>query len=210
MMALVLNTNGKSFNIMILISAGHHEKSQGASFAGVTEYDLTVKWADRIALLLGDDAIRVPNGFLRNKIEFINKQNADLAIEIHFNSAKLWKDWNKNGHIDEGEMVNVGRGSETLYYPGSVKGKLAAEIMQQAIGHVFKPNRGAKEGYYQMNPAKGADYFLRRTNCTSLIIEPEFIDNQTAINENFDLGCTLIAATLLEIQQELSNIIKLG
>jgi len=97
-----LSMSGKYFNAMILISAGHHEKSQGASFAGVTEYDLTVKWADRIALLLGDDAIRVPNGFLRNKIEFINKQNADLAIEIHFNSAKLWRDWNKNGHIDEG------------------------------------------------------------------------------------------------------------
>jgi len=189
---------------MILISAGHHEKAQGASFDGVTEYDLTVKWADRIALLLGEDScLRVPNGFLKSKIKFINKQNADLAIEIHFNSAKLWKDWNKNGHIDAGEMVNVGRGSETLYYPGSAKGKLAAEIMQQAIGHVFKPDRGAKEGYYQMNPAKGADYFLRRTNCTSLIIEPEFIDNESAINNNFDIGCTLIAATLLEIEQEL-------
>jgi len=195
---------------MILVSAGHHETAQGASYGGITEFDLTVQWADRIALLLGDQGLRVPNGVLKDKIEFINSNDVDLAVEIHFNSAKLWKDWNKNGHIDDGEMVNVGRGSETLYYPGSTKGKIAAEIMQQALGHVFKPDRGAKEGYYQMNPAKKADYFLRRTKCTSLIIEPEFIDNQIALNEKFDIGCTMIAATLLEIQQELSNIIKLG
>lgn len=190
---------------MILISAGHHEKSKGADYEGVYEYDLTVKWADRIALLLEDRGMRVPNGFLSKKVDFINSKEATIAAEIHFNSAKLWKDWNKNGHIDEGEMVNVGRGSETLYYPKSKNGKLAAEIMQEALGRVFKPNRGAKEGYYQMNPAKGADYFLRRTSCTSIIIEPEFIDNTEALNENFDIGCVLIATALLDIEKALKN-----
>lgn len=188
---------------MIHISAGHHHRKQGANFNGVTEYSLTVKWADMIFELLGsENAVRVPNGFLRDKVDFINKHNASLAVEIHFNSAKLWKDWNKNGHIDEGEMVNVGRGSETLYYPGSQKGLEAATLVQDALSKVYPPDRGAKPGYYQMNPKRGPDYFLAKTRCTSLIVEPEFIDNLEIIGAKFEEACYAIAKTLLEIDRK--------
>lgn len=191
---------------MIFISAGHHAEKQGAEFEGITEYSLTTVWADRIFLLLGaDNAIRVPNGYLADKVDFINKHNANLAVEIHFNSFKIWKDLNENGLIDDGELKYAGRGSETLYYPGSKKGLLAATTIQNALGDIFPPNRGAKEGWYKMNPANGPDYFLKKTKCISLIIEPEFIDNQDIITDNMECACYIIADTLQKIQGELNN-----
>ena len=186
---------------MIFISAGHHQESPGASYKDVTEYDLTTKWADLIAYYLSDNCLRVPNGYLRDKVNFVNGRckKEDLAVEIHFNSAKLWKDWNKNGHIDDGEMINVGRGSETLFYPGSEGGKKDALVVQDMIGSLMKPDRGVKEGWYQCNPDKGPDYFLARTKCHSLIIEPEFIDNLEQLNSNMKQCCELIAASTLKI-----------
>ncbi len=186
---------------MIYVSAGHHEKAQGASYNGVTEYSLTTVWADKIAKLLNDNAVRVPNGTLRQKVSFINDQAkpGDIAIEIHFNSAQIWRDQNANGVVDDGEMANVGEGSETLYYPGSKKGQAAAEAVQESISRIFSPNRGAKEGWYQMNKAKGPDFFLAKTKCVALIIEPEFIDNTRVITNNVEMGCYSIAEALTDI-----------
>ncbi len=62
----------------------------------------------------------------------------------------------------------------------------------------MKPDRGIKEGWYQMNPAKGADFFLKRTHCTSLIIEPEFIDNLQVLSQNKYATCAAIATAMLE------------
>ena len=193
---------------MIFISAGHHEQSRGAKFNGITEFDLTTVWANRIAELLDGRCFRIPGGRLKDKVKFINNwaDKDSLAVEIHFNSAKMWKDLNENGIIDDGEMVNVGRGSETLYYPGSARGKEAAETVQESLGKIMKPNRGVKEGWYRMNKAAGkADYFLEKTICTALIVEPEFIDNTYSIKDNFDVACHSIANSLLEIEQELIN-----
>lgn len=195
---------------MILISCGHHKNAQGAKFEkdGVlyTEYSFANVWADKIVEILGDRAVRVPNGTLKEKVGFINTSiikslysEHHIAVEVHFNSFKMWKDQNANGVIDDGEMLNAGRGSETLYYPSSKTGKEAARVVQGAIAQIMKPDRGIKEGWYQMNPSKGADFFLKRTHCTSLIIEPEFIDNLEIIDQNMDSTCHAIASALLEI-----------
>lgn len=185
---------------MIFLSVGHHQNAQGASFGGITEYQLAQEWANEIMALIGDKVDRVPHGTLKEKVGYINdnRSGKDLAVEIHFNSAKLWRDQNANGVIDDGEMKNVGVGCETLYYPSSITGIKAAEILQHAMSQVLPPNRGVKEGWYQMNPAKGADFFLKRTRCTSLIIEPEFIDNLEVLSENKHIACTAIATALLE------------
>jgi len=190
---------------MIFISAGHHEKAQGATYGAFTEFYFTVKYAEKIIELLGDRCVRVPAGTLKQKVNFINhyiKENPDkkpyTAIEIHFNSAKMWRDQNANGVIDDGEMVHVGRGSETLYYPGSKTGKPLAEKIQDALGRVCQPDRGSKEGWYQMNPAKGPDFFLAKTHCRAVIVEPEFIDNIENIRLKSNLACHAIAEALLE------------
>ena len=187
---------------MIFISCGHHKTAQGAEFDGITEYGLAGLWADRIVHILEDRALRVPNGTLKEKVGYINDRcdRNDVALEVHFNSFKVWKDANDNGVIDDGEMKNAGRGSETLYYPSSKTGKAAALVVQGAIAQIMKPDRGIKEGWFRMNPSRGADFFLEKTHCNkSLIIEPEFIDNLAIISQNMDSCCHAIASALLEI-----------
>ena len=159
---------------------------KGVSFEGFNEYGEAIMWAQWIKELLQDDAVLVPFGFLKNKVAFINGlRDITLAIEIHFNSAVA------NGK-------RVGEGSETLYYPGSVRGEEIARDIQHTLSSIFKPDRGIKEGYYQMNKAKGADFFLARTRCTSLILEPEFIRHKEKIQDNREAACCALASALIK------------
>ena len=172
---------------MIFISAGHHPSAPGAKYERFVEHDEAVIWTEELAAALDGDGILVPVGVLREKVNFINARlmNGDVAVEIHFNAA-----------MKDGE--NVGRGSETLYYPGSDKGKALAEKMQECLGAIFPPDRGAKEGWYQMNPAKGADFFLAKTKCPSIIVEPEFVHRFDLIADKRTEAIIVLAKALRE------------
>lgn len=173
---------------MIFVSIGHYPERPGACFDDFCEHGQAAQYAGSIMTELGGDMAKiVPIGTLKEKVGFINDnaKKDDIAVEIHFNSAK-----NLGGE-------HVGVGSETLYYPKSTKGLLIATEIQKELGEVFKPNRGAKEGYYQMNKAKGIDFFLARTICTSIIIEPEFIHHKDSILERREEACKLIAKVLM-------------
>lgn len=186
---------------LICISAGHNPRRTGASFEGFKEYPEAHLWATRIAQILSEKVSvdHVPTGGLKSKVEFINAADCKIAVEIHFNAAR--KNIAKEG--DPPIWKSIGRGSETLYYPRSEKGNKAALIMQKHLASVFPPDRGAKEGWYQMNPKRGiADYFLRKTNCTSLIVEPEFIHRKKIIKDNRETGCTAIASALFAILED--------
>ena len=156
---------------MIFISAGHYPEKPGACFEGFCEHAEAVSWAKTIAMQLlnfGATADLVPVGKLKDKVDFINSRGADLAVEIHFNS----------------DPKHAGRGCETLHYPSSPKGIRAAKLAQSFMADVMGNDRGIKVGYYQMDPSRGVDHFLRATDCPSLIIEPEFIHNKDIIQEN--------------------------
>lgn len=166
----------------IMISAGHHPAAPGACHNGFCEHDEAVKWLPAIAQHLEGYAILVPPGVLANKVAFINSQHPTIALEVHFNSSPS----------------GMGEGSETLYFPGSVRGRLLAECVQSHLSDVFSPNRGAKEGYYRMDRSKGPDYFLSRTKCTSIIVEPEFIRHRSKIENNREQGAVAIAQGILD------------
>lgn len=171
---------------MILVSAGHHPYAKGATYENFNEHDEAKIWVSLITNHLGHRGMSVPVGVLRDKVSFINGiEDAECAIEIHFNSAV-----NSDGE-------HIGNGSETLYYPNSVKGKELAEKIQDKLSIIYEPNRGVKEGWYKMNPSLGADFFLKRTKCTSLIIEPEFVHHHEKIIEARNAGCKIIAEVLL-------------
>lgn len=158
---------------MIFVSAGHYPSAPGAKWERFIEHDEAVIWADMLEALI-DNAMLVPTGVLREKVGFINERiiNGDIAIEIHFNAAR----------DDEGNPV--GRGCETLYYPGSDRGKLLAETCQEVLSKYFPPDRGAKEGWYRMNKKNGPDFFLAKTRCPAIIIEPEFVHHSDLIKEH--------------------------
>lgn len=188
---------------MIYVSAGHHERAQGATWNGHTEWQETMEWRDRIVKASGGmDMIAVPTGTLGQKVAFINAGQPDLAIEVHFNSAVV------NGK-------HVGKGCETLYYPGSKKGKILAQNMQDTMLKFFEPDRGIKEGWYRMDRPgvvdyhgdvdgdETIDYFLRKTKCPAVIIEPEFVHNIDLIQYHRVAACTEIAKALLNTLEAL-------
>lgn len=159
---------------MIFLSAGHYPSAPGAKWERFVEHDEAIVWRDMLYQGLNTRAISVPTGVLRSKVDFINERtlDGDIAVEIHFNAAR---DANNNP---------IGRGCETLYYPGSKRGESIATTIQKVMAEFFPPDRGVKEGWYRMDPSRGADFFLAKTKCTAIIIEPEFVHRANVINDN--------------------------
>lgn len=188
---------------MIVLSAGHHPQATGASYNGRIEHEEAVRWVGRIASLLAPSHVVniVPTGTLEQKVACINRWHqqtpVSIAVEIHFNS----------------DPQHAGRGSETLYCPGSRGGLAAAKIMQDSLGPIFPPSRGVKEGWYRMDKPghidypgdtdgdEKIDYFLKTTLPVSLIVEPEFIHRATEIDSFWVVGCEVIADALKVIAQ---------
>ncbi len=175
---------------MIFLSAGHNNKDTGAEYKGFSEYPEALRWVSIIKEYFDNNqAMIVPTGSLSEKVEFINTYaktlpGEHLAVEIHFNAAM------------DTDGNHVGEGSETLYFPGSSKGKKTAQLIQSELSEVFRPDRGVKEGWYQASPNKGALYFLKKTSCTALIIEPEFIHHVDKIRKFRCDGCRAIVEAL--------------
>jgi len=172
---------------VIFVSAGHHPAAPGATFERFIEHDEAVIWQHLMCEKLCKNCLEVPPGTLRKKVDFINSRliNGDIAIEIHFNSAVV------NGQ-------HVGNGCEVLYYPGSVKGEHIATLCQEALALVFPPSRGVKEGWYRMDPKRGADFFLARTKCPAIILEPEFVHHAEIIMDNREMAIGLMIDNLKE------------
>lgn len=183
---------------MILLGAGHYPESPGACFPSSNrdwcEHEEANRWVNAIAihLRLLESVIVYPTGPLGNKVAYINDRKADLAVEIHFNSDPSGK----------------GHGSETLYCPGSAKGRVIANIVQKTLGSMLGPNRGVKEGWYRQDQPghedypgdvegdEKPDYFLIKTSCPALIIEPAFIHDRSAIEANRDIVSEVLAGSI--------------
>jgi len=181
---------------MIAISIGHFQAAPGACWKGQCEYELATTWAQLIydELKFRTEVALIAPGKLPAKVAEINDLNTDLAMEIHFNAC---------GGCGAS-------GSETLYMPGSVKGKQAAEIIQHGMVQAMRTrDRGVKEGWFRMDRPgikdypgdidgdEQPDYFLRKTNCPAVIIEPEFIHNYYKYEDDVEDICSVIAGQLM-------------
>lgn len=178
---------------MIFISAGHYPQRPGAGFEDFYEHDEAVLWVEQLCSELEDSAMAVPVGVLKEKVGFINYRanGKSIAVEIHFNAAV------------DADGNNIGKGCETLYYPGSKKGKKLAQYANDALAETCLPDRGCKEGYYRMDPKRGPDFFLARTNCPAIIIEPDFIHRKDKIQASRVEACAHLAAALLAAQEDI-------
>lgn len=169
---------------MILLSAGHYPDSKGATYRRFNEHDEAVLWVDLLAYNLREktEVLIVPTGRIKHKVAWSNRWQADLFVEIHFNASA------------SGE----GKGSTTLYYPGSVKGKKAANIVQHVLGKRFPPDHGVRPGYYRGDPKRGPLAVLKDTNCPALILEPEFVYQYDDIRAKRVIACQELSGALLE------------
>lgn len=178
----------------IYIVTGHNARKGGASgeYEGerYTEYDIATEWTHQIYNSLVDayPTELIDDYSLTKKVEMINSGDPLFAVELHFNSN-----------------VNA-RGSESLYFPGSRKGKRLASLVQEEFNRVdiFQPDRGVKEGhYYNANGEKqGILYLLRRTKCPCILIEPEFMSNIDTIMKYKEEGMSCIENAIIEFYNE--------
>lgn len=201
----------------VAISAGHYPAARGAAYNGTYEYDETVPWqlllAEKVNEFKGGDRHLyvtgkiIGTGKLPQKVAEINAiKGCDLAIEIHFNGAA-------------DPSVS---GCETLYYPGSEAGLAAAKQIQIPLYTAMRnKNRGIKEGWYKMDRPgvvdfdgdqdgdEQPDYFLAKTDCTSLILEPDFMGQIENIRAKREQACVVICDSiyaLAERKHELYNL----
>jgi len=178
---------------IVTLSIAHFPAKSGAGFNGIHEHEVSEVWTKNLRNqleLLGISVAIAPIGGLRNKVNYVNEHDSDVAIEIHFNGAA---------------SRNVS-GVETLYCPNSVKGKAFATTVHALYApEMHCKDRGIKEGWYKMDrpdfedypgDKEGdeiADYFLRKTACPALILEPEFISQLNNIWKYEDSACVAIA-----------------
>lgn len=186
---------------MIAISIGHYRAAPGACWDGLCEFEIAEQWGRLITeeLQFRTAVTLIAPGKLPAKVKEINSIRATIAMEIHFNAAG-----------------GRGRGTETLYMPGSAKGKQAAELVQHGMVEVMRTrDRGVKEGWYKMDRPgikdypgdvegdEQPDYFLRKTNCPAIIIEPEFIHNYYKYEDMVEDTCSVIAGQLMQVVEQL-------
>lgn len=176
----------------------HYPEAMGAQYRGFSEHPESIVWTMIVKDVLekqGIDVVVAPVGRLRQKVEWLNKQHPDVAIEIHFNGSHNSK-------------VN---GCETLFHPKSKKGRaLAAVVHNSYAGKMNNRDRGIKEGWYRMDRPnvidfegdvdgdERPDYFLAATNCPAIIIEPEFIARIRTITTRRCEAATAIALGIIK------------
>jgi N-acetylmuramoyl-L-alanine amidase len=150
----------------VAISIGHYPESPGAkSASGKDEHALVAPVAGFLIRYLheaGVEAHLVPTGRLGAKVDWVNRGSGvafDLALELHGNA-----DPDEDGHGSP-----VADGCETLYCTGSVSGERYAESIQSVMARrLGARDRGAKAARF---------YWLRKTVCPAVIVEPVFIDS---------------------------------
>lgn len=183
---------------MVVLSRAHYPTRPGAGYKGVYEHELSVDWCDCVMNELtgmGILAMLAPIGTLESKVFFVNGQGADIAIEIHFNGSS-------NPKV---------AGVETLYCPGSKKGKEFAGVIHKHYAPIMDcRDRGIKPGWYKMDKPgvidypgdidgdENKDYFLVETNCPTLILEPDFMSQLDNIYDKQDDACRAIALGVAE------------
>ena len=189
----------------LLLSAGHYPARTGASWKGTKEHDVAVKWVDEIADYLtwkGVNVVQIASKPLKDKVQNVNSWTLSddcIAVELHFNSAG----------------ATYVQGNETLYYPNSKAGKSIAttynsRFIQSAMAWVVK-DRGIKEGWYKMDRPgiidfygdkdgdEMPDYWLRKTACPALILEPVFMCQLDDIGNEWVEVAHSIADALIEV-----------
>lgn len=151
----------------IAISIGHHPDKPGIHSGQYTEHSEMAPIAGYLIqtlIYMGHKPYVVAAGPLPDKIQAVNKLNADCAIELHLNAGG-------------------GDGAETLYCPGSENGYDLASIIHDEIMYGYYrigvniDSRGIKEGWYRMIRGGSKDAFLEQTNCPAVITEMYFLDN---------------------------------
>ncbi|MFL8120348.1 N-acetylmuramoyl-L-alanine amidase [Clostridioides difficile] len=167
----------------IAIVPGHTLTGKGTGATGYIDEgkenriltDLIVKWLKQGGATVYTGKVDKSNNYLAEQCEIANKQNVDLAVQIHFNANKT--------------TLNS-MGTETIYKTN--KGKVYAERVNKKLATIFK-NRGAK------SDVRGL-YWLSHTKAPAILIEVCFVDSKADTDyyiRHKDIVAKLIAEGIL-------------
>ncbi|MCR1392174.1 N-acetylmuramoyl-L-alanine amidase [Clostridioides difficile] len=145
----------------IAIVPGHTLTGKGTGAVGYIDEgkenrmltDLIVKWLKQGGATVYTGKVDKSNNYLAEQCQIANKQNVDLAVQIHFNANKT--------------TLNP-IGTETIYKTNN--GKVYANRVNDKLATVFK-NRGAK------SDVRGL-YWLSHTKAPAILIEVCFVDSK--------------------------------
>ena len=115
--------------------------------------DLIVKWLKQGGATVYTGKIDKSSNYLAEQCQIANKQDVDLAVQIHFNANKT--------------TINP-MGTETIYKTNN--GKVYAERVNKKLSTIFK-NRGAKLDVRGL-------YWLSHTKAPAILIEVCFVDSK--------------------------------
>ncbi|MCC0644059.1 N-acetylmuramoyl-L-alanine amidase [Clostridioides sp. ZZV14-6150] len=145
----------------IAIVPGHTLSGKGTGATGYIDEgkenriltDLIVKWLKQGGATVYTGKVDKSNNYLAEQCQIANKQDVDLAVQIHFNANKT--------------TLNS-MGTETIYKTNN--GKVYAKKVNDKLATVFK-NRGAK------SDVRGL-YWLSHTKAPAILIEVCFVDSK--------------------------------
>ncbi|HBF7285793.1 TPA: N-acetylmuramoyl-L-alanine amidase [Clostridioides difficile] len=167
----------------VVIVPGHTLTGKGTGAVGYIDEgkenriltDLIVKWLKQGGAIVYTGKVDKSNNYLAEQCEIANRQNVDLAVQIHFNANKT--------------TLNP-MGTETIYKTNN--GKVYAERVNKKLSTIFK-NRGAK------SDARGL-YWLSHTKAPAILIEVCFVDSKADTDyyiRHKDIVAKLIAEGIL-------------
>ncbi|MBH7347011.1 N-acetylmuramoyl-L-alanine amidase [Clostridioides difficile] len=167
----------------VAITAGHTLTGKGTGATGYinegTEnrilMDLVVKWLKKGGATVYSGKVDKSNNYLAEQCKIANRQNVDVAAQIHFNAD----------HTTLNKM-----GTETIYKTNN--GKVYAERVNKKLSTIFK-NRGAK------SDVRGL-YWLSHTKAPAILIEVCFVDSKADTDyyiRHKDIVAKLIAEGIL-------------
>jgi len=146
----------------VMVSVGHYSDENTREI----EYPANLRVGQLLHSFLINNGFLceiIEGGQLRDKVRSINIYNPDIAVECHFNRLSYPHDPKK-----------YGSGYEVCIWQGSRSGRrLAGEILHQWKKRLPFKRRGT--GVWERTDL----YFLKKTYCPSIILEPLFLDNAT-------------------------------
>lgn len=169
----------------IVICVGHSRSgdSGAVNTSGVTEHTFNSKVGRLLTAILREAGHKVHlldkyegNSYTQAMVWVADQcktLGADLAIELHFNSASP-----------------LAEGHEWLYWVTSKKGKALAESFNSAFKKAFPSNK--ERGLKPITSGDRGGLYLRLTHCPAVILEPFFGSNPTE-SSYFSLNQTALA-----------------
>ncbi|ENY8694335.1 N-acetylmuramoyl-L-alanine amidase [Clostridioides difficile] len=167
----------------IVITPGHTLAGKGTGAVGYIDegkenrilMDLVVEWLKKGGATVYSGKVDKSNNYLAEQCQIANKQDVDVAVQIHFNANNT--------------TLNP-MGTETIYKTNN--GKVYANRVNDKLATVFK-NRGAK------TDARGL-YWLSHTKAPAILIEVCFVDSKADTDyyiRHKDIVAKLIAEGIL-------------